>query len=205
MNCLNCNKETTNPKYCSKSCSAKINGKLFPKRKLKNLCSRCKNIRDTYTSSLCKSCRAQGIHIGNPKGNSNISIERLKSISVNETTKKCPSCKEILPLMQFYIRRGFRTHSYCRTCVLKQTSDRQKNFKLMCVEYKGGKCIFCGYNRCVQAMDFHHLDPSQKDFAVSQRKSLAFTDVVRAELDKCALLCATCHREVHAGVITLMP
>lgn len=38
MNCLNCDKETTNPKFCNRSCAASFNNKLFPKRKLGRTC-----------------------------------------------------------------------------------------------------------------------------------------------------------------------
>ena len=38
MNCLNCGKETKNPKFCCKSCAASVNNKLFPKRKTEKVC-----------------------------------------------------------------------------------------------------------------------------------------------------------------------
>ena len=44
---------------------------------------------------------------------------------------------------------------------------RRKKIKKDAVAYKGGKCLICGYNRCVEAMDFHHLDPSKKEFGLS--------------------------------------
>ena len=66
------------------------------------------------------------------------------------------------------------------------------------VEYKGGKCCRCEYERCTRALEFHHIDPSKKDFAVSRvSKSWA---VIQSELDKCILLCANCHREFHDGM-----
>jgi hypothetical protein len=66
------------------------------------------------------------------------------------------------------------------------------------VAYKGGRCAICGYDRCPTAFDFHHVDPWAKDFAISQRMT-SFRAIQR-ELDKCVLLCATCHREVHDGL-----
>lgn len=66
------------------------------------------------------------------------------------------------------------------------------------VEYKGGKCQICGYNRCIQALDFHHLNPAEKDFRLSSSsKSL---DELKKEADKCILVCSNCHREIHAGL-----
>lgn len=79
--------------------------------------------------------------------------------------------------------------------------EYRKRTKQELVKYKGGKCQICGYNKCNEALDFHHLDPSQKDFSLSgQHKSI---ELLKKEVDKCILLCCRCHREVHAGVITL--
>lgn len=64
--------------------------------------------------------------------------------------------------------------------------------------YKGGKCAICGYNRCLLALEFHHLDPLEKDFSISSRMT-SWKAIVK-ELDKCVLLCANCHREVHDGL-----
>lgn len=71
------------------------------------------------------------------------------------------------------------------------------------LEYKGNKCCVCGYNKCVDALDFHHLDPSQKEFQLSDRNLSNDWRLVRPELDKCVLLCSNCHRELHAGLLTL--
>ena len=67
----------------------------------------------------------------------------------------------------------------------------------MMVEYKGGSCIKCGYNKCIGALEFHHMDPSNKDFTLSHIKSGKFDDRVKNELDKCILVCANCHRGIH--------
>ena len=70
--------------------------------------------------------------------------------------------------------------------------------KTKLVEYKGGKCQCCGYNRCIRALEFHHLDPSQKDFTISG-KSKSF-EPLKKEADKCILVCSNCHKEIHAGI-----
>ena len=66
----------------------------------------------------------------------------------------------------------------------------------------GGKCQICGYDKCIQALDFHHVNPEEKssDFNANTNRSWQTT---RDEIKKCILLCANCHREVHAGVIPL--
>ena len=100
---------------------------------------------------------------------------------------------------QFYTRRDKTNFSpYCKTCTGNQTLDRQRNFKLQCVAYKGGKCIQCGYNKYVGAFEFHHRDPQQKEFTIAKARLWQLDDVVKHELDKCDLLCANCHREVHS-------
>lgn len=76
---------------------------------------------------------------------------------------------------------------------VKQT---RRKIKRLLIEYKGGKCERCGYNKnCPAAYDFHHKDPTAKEFAISKSNlSLARQKV---EIDKCLLLCANCHREIH--------
>ena len=72
--------------------------------------------------------------------------------------------------------------------------------KIKLVEYKGGKCEKCGYNKCIDALDFHHKDPNEKDFTISG-KSWSF-DRLKSEVDKCILVCANCHREIHYEIKT---
>ena len=73
----------------------------------------------------------------------------------------------------------------------------------MTVSYKGGRCVICGYDRCIEALEFHHLDPTQKDFGISSKGYTRSWGKVKEEADKCVLLCANCHREVHAGILQL--
>jgi hypothetical protein len=73
--------------------------------------------------------------------------------------------------------------------------------KIRLVEYKGGKCQICGYNKCFNALEFHHLNPNSKDFTISG-KSLSF-EKLKYEVDKCILVCSNCHSEIHAGLINV--
>jgi len=72
--------------------------------------------------------------------------------------------------------------------------------RLMAVEYGGACCQMCGYKKCMRALSFHHKDPSKKDFGLSARGLTRSWKKTKAELDKCILLCANCHMEVHEGV-----
>lgn len=70
----------------------------------------------------------------------------------------------------------------------------------MAIIYKGGRCMICGYDRCHEALEFHHLDSNKKDFGVSQDGLTRSWERVRNELDKCILICANCHRELHVDL-----
>lgn len=74
--------------------------------------------------------------------------------------------------------------------------DRWRRLKSWAVAYKGGKCKLCGYNRCVAALEFHHRNPSEKEASWTKLRKLSIASI-KAELDKCDLLCACCHREEH--------
>ena len=118
---------------------------------------------------------------------------------ISGTSKVCPCCNEDKSLNDFYSieNRAGGLSSYCKKCVCNNTIKRQRNLKQLAVDYKGGACIKCGYNKCLAALEFHHLDPTQKDFAIGKKCNTNLTDSVKAELDKCVLLCANCHREEH--------
>ena len=95
-------------------------------------------------------------------------------------------------------KRETRTYQDRREYLLKAVSKRRKAIREKAVAYLGGKCSQCGYDRCLEALEFHHLDPHQKDFSISERGHSRSWERVRLELDKCVILCANCHREAHA-------
>lgn len=73
---------------------------------------------------------------------------------------------------------------------------RRRVLKLQAIEYKGGKCSRCGYDKSVAALEFHHLDPKQKERGIGNGRTISW-DRVKAEIEKCVLVCANCHREIH--------
>lgn len=83
-----------------------------------------------------------------------------------------------------------------KNAVISVVKRRQK-IKELSVEHKGGCCERCGYNKYIGALEFHHLDPTKKDFNVSKKGHCSSWEKVKKELDKCILVCANCHREVH--------
>lgn len=88
---------------------------------------------------------------------------------------------------------------YLKQAVVK----RRKKIRQLAIEYKGGKCSLCGYEKCLRALEFHHLESDEKDFGISAKGYTRSWDSVKQELDKCILVCANCHREVHEGTTQL--
>jgi predicted HNH restriction endonuclease len=88
---------------------------------------------------------------------------------------------------------------YLKRAVIK----RRKKIRDQAVTHMGGRCRICGYDRCPAALEFHHLDPARKDFSISSDGSTRSWDRVKKEIEKCILVCANCHREVHAGMTQL--
>ena len=79
--------------------------------------------------------------------------------------------------------------------------DWRKRSKARMVDIMGGKCVCCGYNACLGALDFHHINDSEKLFTLSSIRARARSwDIVIAELRKCVLVCCRCHREIMAGI-----
>jgi hypothetical protein len=66
----------------------------------------------------------------------------------------------------------------------------------------GGKCCICGYCKCQDSFDLHHIDPSNKSFTISGFK-IKNRKKIYEEAKKCVMLCANCHREFHAGLVTI--
>lgn len=110
---------------------------------------------------------------------------------------RCPHCARKRSRNDFYIDAAGKPYSWCRQCVNERKVTAKQRFKRACIAYKGGACEVCGYAKCDAALDFHHNDASQKDFGISDSGHCCLTDEIKKELDKCRLLCANCHRELH--------
>ena len=112
--------------------------------------------------------------------------------------KECLKCGRIY----FYTRsnRKGSTATYCSRCYATETKSK---LKAKAVDYKGGCCVLCGYNRHNVALDFHHLDKSIKTYSISNKIRSRSWEEIKRELDKCVLLCANCHREVENNLVIL--
>ena len=91
----------------------------------------------------------------------------------------------------------------CPRCLSARVSMRRRKVKEILVAEAGGRCALCGYDRCLRALSFHHVDAATKEFGVAARGHSRSLDRARAEVAKCVLLCANCHAEVEAGVASV--
>jgi 5-methylcytosine-specific restriction endonuclease McrA len=91
-----------------------------------------------------------------------------------------------------------RTYTDRREYLINAVRKRRKVIRQKAILYKGGRCERCGYDRCGEALEFHHLESAHKDFGISSKGYTRSWNRTREELDKCVLLCANCHREIHA-------
>lgn len=97
----------------------------------------------------------------------------------------------------FAHRKGGRWR--CRKCEVDSVTRWRKKHRAEAVAQAGGCCILCGYNRCISALQFHHLDPTTKIFGLSGSGQTRSKVMRQVEIEKCVLLCANCHAEVEAG------
>lgn len=87
----------------------------------------------------------------------------------------------------------------CLKCRSEAVVRRRRLVKETLVAEAGGRCVLCGYDRYVGALEFHHVDRSTKEFSLAATGVTRSLDRARAEARKCVLLCATCHAEVEGG------
>ena len=118
-----------------------------------------------------------------------------KQIRFTNDQALCSKCKKWLNIALFYKKtnRDVVT-SWCRSCFSKDVSLRKQRRKQQSIQYKGGKCLLCGYNKCSWALDFHHKDGKTKENTLSVLLRHSF-EKAKKELDKCNLLCKNCHAE----------
>jgi 5-methylcytosine-specific restriction endonuclease McrA len=91
----------------------------------------------------------------------------------------------------------------CKKCRSKAVLERRRVVKKKLVNSFGNKCLICNYSKCIQALEFHHLNPKEKKFALandgisrSYKKSLE-------EAKKCIMVCANCHREIESNLVDI--
>ena len=121
-------------------------------------------------------------------------LQTIRTINKESELKLCPKCNISKPKSEFY--QSKKSSSYCKSCIVQSNLERQRNTKSLAVEYKGGKCSICGYSKSMAALEFHHINPNEKDKDYFNMRG-GLSPNLKTELDKCVLLCANCHREIH--------
>lgn len=121
-------------------------------------------------------------------------LQTIRTINKAKKLKLCPKCNTSKPKSEFYHSK--KSSSYCKSCIVESNLQRQRRTKLLAVEYKGGKCSICGYSKCIAALDFHHINPTEKDKDFFNMRG-GLSTLLKTKLDKCVLLCSNCHREIH--------
>lgn len=124
---------------------------------------------------------------------------RTKLRDTSDDEVYCPQCQTTKNVVEFYRTKNRPLSGWCKACCLQTALMRQQENKQWALELKGGCCQICGYSVCSAALEFHHLDPKQKDPNWRRMKTGSF-ERIKQELEKCILLCANCHREVHTGL-----
>jgi predicted HNH restriction endonuclease len=131
--------------------------------------------------------------------------KNLNLYEIIQTKKICPSCNIEKSIDEFYRRRNDTNCStYCKNCTTIETTKRQRTVKQKAVNYLGGKCSICNYDKYTGALEFHHINPAEKDFNIAELKLSSF-ERIKPELDKCLLVCSNCHREIHGKIIEIPP
>jgi hypothetical protein len=138
--------------------------------------------------------------------------------------KKCKQCGEIKEFSEFYLSKEGYRQGRCRICEAlrknklynadkniyklraKIHDDKGKKENREFIEsYKANHpCKKCGENDPC-CLDFHHLDPTLKSYSFGRLKKKAYAKkTILAEINKCIILCANCHRKLHAKRFELM-
>ena len=112
------------------------------------------------------------------------------------------------------LKEIFKCVLLCRNChnelhyKLRNNSDTiySKN-KIKFLEYKNTfKCQKCGYDKCNDSLEFHHRNPEDKKFTISDyishemKNQNKLDDIIKKELNKCDVYCNNCHCELHADI-----
>lgn len=84
----------------------------------------------------------------------------------------------------------------------EESRQRRKRKKRKAIVYKGGSCVVCGYSECDAALEFHHIDPEEKEFGICRGIDKSWS-TLQEELNKCVLMCGNCHSEFHDEMIDL--
>lgn len=118
--------------------------------------------------------------------------------------------KKICEICNNEFETNSSTRIYCYQCSGEstrkdnQTRKHQKtilrrNMKLQAIKLLGGRCCICGYDKCIDALEFHHKNPREKDFKLGAGNTISWREY-KSEIQKCILVCSNCHKEIHSKI-----
>ena len=118
-------------------------------------------------------------------------------------TKICEICEN-------KFETSFKSRLYCYDCsgestrTNNETRKHQKtilrrSMKKQAIKLLDGKCILCGYDKCIDALEFHHENPNEKEFKLGSGNTMSWKDY-KTEALKCILVCSNCHKEIHSKI-----
>ena len=158
-----------------------------------------KKPRNLQRRKYCLECSPFGQHNTLPLDRESFNNDKRR-IDINSEIKnygdtcQCKKCGKV------YIKTksNNKLNNICSSCNVNGRRFKQRE-KL--INSKGGCCNLCGYNKCYDALHFHHVDPATKEFVIAGNHARAWELLIK-EVDKCVLVCANCHAEIHAGLIS---
>jgi hypothetical protein len=116
----------------------------------------------------------------------------------NIKEKDCSYCKKTKPIEEFRCKDKVKKYydAWCSNCRREYEKNRWKSRKIEAVKLFDSKCSICGYDKNIASLDFHHLDPRQKEFVWNEMSGFEWQKII-SELKKCTLLCKNCHSDLH--------
>jgi hypothetical protein len=135
-------------------------------------------------------------------------------------TKICSKCKETCNISKFAFvnKEANKRHCQCNSCrkaTAKTSYNKRQQFVISKVvlrnalvkqqfkEYKNTLyCTVCGESETI-CLDFHHLDPTQKEGTISSMIAAIGKKRLDEEIEKCVVVCSNCHRKIHANIIQI--
>ena len=133
------------------------------------------------------------------KANRRIKYAEAKSAGKNPNKMGIPEKECLICKRKFRPKtNAANQRSCCYECMPDGTQLGRSGFIDLIRKQRGGKCQRCGYDTYQGALEFHHIDPTKKDFTVGDR-DFKLKDCVE-ESKKCVLICSNCHKEIHAGL-----
>ena len=137
-------------------------------------------IHNIHKRKYCVECSPFGVH----------NTKKLVPINVVYKCSKCGDTNKD----NFYKGRN----TICKKCKNRETYNLSREKRDFAVEYLGGRCSHCGYDKYKCALDIHHKDPEKKDKNFPHMRHWSYERIIK-ELEGCVLLCKNCHSAFHAG------